>query len=652
MSDRKTYCAWHVLGRQVLKITKSKTGLNITAGVDAKNVKANRRPVKFKISENLTSSQYFEIVAAVSLAALDRLSKSDDGHAEHHLQSILCPEDFSLAGWRKEVAVRRVSLKLGFIDFLGWDAKDRLHIVETKIGSDSMLVLQGLDYWLWCTANKKELNDWLEIDSAKLPCIRFVVQLDEVGANAISIYTAAQLEALHRDIDWRFSTVIISDDQAIEIAHMNLKTIPEPHQRAGGVMPRWRYRFLSNASAAATLSGSKMAGQHQFKYPSEMLLPEAHTVYGELSAIGLTHKAALSVNSSQTFALNLLAPLSKPAWTEIARYHLQDPLARVVDDVVFEFVDDKDALCESSKRSSHRTQVDCLVSVVKGDGRKHLILIEVKLTEDGFGTCSAFDSPKNTHKDVCGIPLPFGGRPSECFQLLNHGNGQRLYDTALGEIDQKESGFGCWFRDDGNQIMRNVALAKSLVSRGDAASASMMLMAPDAHSYIWDRWRTHTSRLSGVKDFFFGELQASNVVALHDKVAQGRLIDQYAIDSTLIQARLAQKKLDQLFPDGVVRKRVNVDGSTRYVDYFARLVVSGVTDVGIEFDVPYPAGPTHEFLALGEFDAIEAPVHIALSDGGMTLSDPNGNLESQELQILKLETERQTSASPWWVAVL
>ena len=43
------------------------------------------------------------------------------------------------------------------IDFLGVDNSGHLHIVETKIGGDEMLVLQGLDYWIWAQRNLPQL---------------------------------------------------------------------------------------------------------------------------------------------------------------------------------------------------------------------------------------------------------------------------------------------------------------------------------------------------------------------------------------------------------------------------------------------------------------------------------------------------------------
>lgn len=80
-------------------------------------------------------------------------------------------------------------------------------------------------------------------------------------------------------------------------------------------------------------------------------------------------------------------------------------------------------------------------------------------------------------------------------------------------MSQAVSGGGCWFRFGGNQVMRNVALARSLVSRGATDRAVVGLCAPNGHRAIWRRWNETKQQLkvSGVK---LAELPAE-VVANH-----------------------------------------------------------------------------------------------------------------------------------------
>ncbi len=525
-TGRGSYVAWHAAGRQVMKITKNKSSLTLAAGIDSKKPIEGREPVKIKISDRLTDNEYHLILSAVTRATSDRLGGSDVGHGEHRLQSKLKPNCINLESWQREFPALRYGSSRGFIDFLGVDSKSRMHIVETKIGPDTMLVFQGLDYWLWCVANIDDVSKWFNSKSTKLPIIDFVVAPTEPGREVISIYTAAQLESLDRKIKWAFSIVAVQNpENATTLPPLQ---IPTPHRRASGTPPRWRNVFLEQAAIAAKASGAKMRGTNMFANPEEMLVPAALPIYQKLKKLGLIHNAASSVNSSQTFALNLFAPLTTVAWTQIARHCLADDRAEVTGVAQFEYVDPEDVLRESSRRSKHVTQVDCMVPVIRGDGTSHMMLIEVKLTEDGFSKCSAFDSSRNDRKHVCATPLAFGGAPGQCFQLANHDKGQRRrYDIALGDLGAQPAGFGCWFRDGGNQIMRNVALARTMIQSGKVKSASVLLMAPEQHLYIWEQWRTHTRVFSNVEGITFGDLLASQVLAQHGDDTRQRLTDQY-----------------------------------------------------------------------------------------------------------------------------
>ena len=127
----------------------------------------------------------------------------------------------------------------------------------------------------------------------------------------------------------------------------------------------------------------------------------------------------------------MLAPLTLDAWTSIARHHTQDPDAVVLELPEFEYTDPQDSLAEATTASPHATQVDCLVRARLGNGRMHALLIEVKLSEDNFSTCSAYSSERNTRRRICGQPGPFGGDPEGCFQLANHDREhRRRYDRS------------------------------------------------------------------------------------------------------------------------------------------------------------------------------------------------------------------------------
>ncbi len=216
---RSQYVAWHVAGRQVLKMSPSKTRLTIVAGVDSTKPGEWDPPAKVTLTGRADDHVQHELIASASRASAARLSGIDAGHREHRMQSALAPEELGLASdWVAECpAWRPGSNRAAYIDFLAKDPSGRVHVVETKIGADTMLVLQGLDYWLWCRANADHVNSRLQTTSRRLPAISFVVAPAKPGGEPISIYTAAQAEALHREIEWRF--VVVDDPDTADGVH-------------------------------------------------------------------------------------------------------------------------------------------------------------------------------------------------------------------------------------------------------------------------------------------------------------------------------------------------------------------------------------------------------------------------------------------------
>jgi hypothetical protein len=92
-----------------------------------------------------------------------------------------------------------------FIDFLGCDASQRLRVIETKIGHDPMVVLQGLDYWIWAMANRAELAQRFRLPvSEPQVAVDFVVSRTAGGKPAVGPYTASQSAALADDVSHTF----------------------------------------------------------------------------------------------------------------------------------------------------------------------------------------------------------------------------------------------------------------------------------------------------------------------------------------------------------------------------------------------------------------------------------------------------------------
>ncbi|MCB9382881.1 MAG: hypothetical protein H6513_19515 [Acidimicrobiaceae bacterium] len=649
---RNSYVAWHVHGRQVLKITPGKTRLTIVAGVDAQSEFHGKEPLKVTLNGPAPDHLILKLIAATALAAADRLEGVDNTHREHRLQSHLRPAQLGLRSWKREFpAWRPGSDRSAFIDFLGVDDCGRINVVETKIGPDTMLVFQGLDYWLWSRANMAKIGTALHTSNSGAPTINFVVAPKEAGGQLISPYTAAQAEALHRTIRWQFVTMNDADTaKGLEV--LAPFQLPPGAKRAGETPARWAVRLHQHAVSEATTVGIQLKHGHNYPNDDAALLPAALEAQQHLAAQGLVHDYIGHVRSSQAFALNMLAPLSNDAWTAIAQHIIGHEHCEVLEPAVFEYVDPADELGESTHASPHVTQVDCLVRVQLRGGGQHLLFIEVKLCEDSFSSCSAYASPQNPRKHICDAPLPFGGDPDGCFQLANHDREhRRRYDTALDLPTATPAGFGCWFRDGGNQVMRNTALARQLIRRGEAVSASFLLLAPDSHTTIWQQWHEHTARLAGVNLLQFRSLPASMVAALHEPATARLLCRRYMLPLDVLNISLAQRVVDERFPNGVLMTRLNSDGTERYTQRIERLPVVSATEDAFSFWTPYPAGPFVHRTHHADWTDTTGDVTIPdPEDGSRVFSAELSALtdgEQRELHDLAANLQRRR---PWWTA--
>lgn len=562
---RSQYLSWHCDGRQVLTIRPHGQGLKIVAGVDAKEPLLGAMPVVVTIDAPLTPAEQMRLVAAVARAAANRLEGVDEGHAEHLLQARLKPADLGLVDWRREYPAIRPGSKRAFIDFLGVDSRGDLHVVETKIGPDERLILQGLDYWTWTTAHAPELRRAFGLTRVPRVHLDFVVAEHRDGEGLTSMYTPAQAEALDGAIPWRFHTVTGWRDDHLSIQHAPRGVVPGALRRAGNTPPRWAHRLDTHLGAWASEHGLAMRTTHHIKDPLDNLTTTSQASYRHLATQQLLHHQIAHLRSSQAFALNLLAPLDADGWARLLQGRIPVDIEQA-EPAVFEFQDTDDHLGEATIASPHTTQTDALVRITAPQGHRHVVLIEVKLSEPAFGTCSAWASSRNDRRHICTTPGPFGGNPAGCFQLANHDReARRRYDTYLGPLEGPTGDTGCWFRE-ANQIMRNVALARVLIATGQADTATVALVAPAQHSSIWRQWRDHTAPLADVPGITFAELPAENILTEHEPDDAAMLADRYlpGDDHDEAQHRLRglQAHLDRLFPNGawIVAEDLDADG--------------------------------------------------------------------------------------------
>lgn len=151
----------------------------------------------------------------VGLYLSDRQSGQSRGYREHWMQATLARYTAQI-GWsgshrlKREFPAKRPGGGTAYIDFLRMDESGILHIIETKIGHDEMLVLQGLDYWIWAQANAQLLADHFKVHATRMVGVDYVVgpkdgkqDLARGQQAVLSPYAPAQLEALDSEIDWQ-----------------------------------------------------------------------------------------------------------------------------------------------------------------------------------------------------------------------------------------------------------------------------------------------------------------------------------------------------------------------------------------------------------------------------------------------------------------
>lgn len=218
--NRKSYVAWHCRGRQVLAIQRTGKGLSITAGVNYKKPTLDKpdhkkptldrpKPVVELVTSSITGDQLSRIRTAVEAAVRGELAGNDATNEEHRLQHALASNVglLNLREVRREFPAARPGTPRAYIDFLGLDASGGLHIIETKIGEDAMIVLQGLDYWVWVSAHIKELERYFGVPKFSSIAVDFVVGPKKKANALVDDYTITLASVLCAEVSWRFHRV-------------------------------------------------------------------------------------------------------------------------------------------------------------------------------------------------------------------------------------------------------------------------------------------------------------------------------------------------------------------------------------------------------------------------------------------------------------
>ncbi|RLV47716.1 hypothetical protein D9V37_16340 [Nocardioides mangrovicus] len=241
--QRPSYLSWHHRGLQVLKVSRTRHGLRVQAGVQYSMPRAGFEVFDQTINGPLTQDQRREIEDTIRTAKTHGSQTNTMG--EHRLQSTLRqqPEALGLVHLEREYPGYRgpgwdptgIPGRTGYIDFLGVDRRGGLHVVETKIGHDACVVLQVLDYAIWVQANHTAIRDdirtRLHLHVGPASTSLTPMHLALAGGKhspAFNAYLAGQIEALSLDTTVRVH--LVEDPQAdpIQLTSLDTRQMWEP----------------------------------------------------------------------------------------------------------------------------------------------------------------------------------------------------------------------------------------------------------------------------------------------------------------------------------------------------------------------------------------------------------------------------------------
>jgi hypothetical protein len=238
-SHRRQDRAWQCRGQRVLLIKRTKNGLRIVAGIDFGPTSGKPPALKLTISGPLQPEDLQAIQARVRQGCDERKSGIAHKADEHWLQSVLRrhPEELGLEqpvlrelpAWRPNGSEGTRQAKprgRGFVDLAGLDACGNLLLVETKLGADDLLVLQGLDYLIWAEANRDRLTSRLDAQRTIPFEISYCVGGKKGTDPSWSRHAKAQLQALAPDVLWHVQEVTNWTDDGASAERLPLRQLP------------------------------------------------------------------------------------------------------------------------------------------------------------------------------------------------------------------------------------------------------------------------------------------------------------------------------------------------------------------------------------------------------------------------------------------
>lgn len=258
----------------------------------------------------------------------------------------------------------------------------------------------------------------------------------------------------------------------------------------------------------------------------DLIHPVCRWAWDDIKSRNKLHKYAKHVRSSQSFAVNLFGGLPESGVRAILCSFF-GPIG-TVERPMLEWEDEQDRLRETVMKGQ-QTQVDVLLRGTRSTGEPVALLVEVKLTEIDFGSCSGAGDKNNDTPHLCSTPGPFGSDPLNCFKLRNGGGKERrTYDRYIpvASLPSSNTFDGCWYRTTAYQPMRNVATA-AMLQKEDGVETTVAVCAPLLHREMWSHFHKACDVLPRGS---LWPLPAELVLALHDDTTYRFLRDRYFLD--------------------------------------------------------------------------------------------------------------------------
>ena len=216
------------------------------------------------------------------------------------------------------------------------------------------------------------------------------------------------------------------------------------------------------------------------------------------------HEYAAHLLSSQAFALNLFLPFREGSQKALSERVSRTVGTRLlVEEVRFEWVPPGALLGELEGdrpgEDEPATAVDVVLWSRLEDGRRAAVLVEVKLSEDGFTKCNGRLSPGNRRRDVCDSARLFLGDPGSCYLRRPWGKrrDRRYWEIFAGSHGRVGDAFPgadldgpCPFAGNAQQPMRNLAIARALEQEGMVDAVWFVLCAHDDNPDVAGHWNS------------------------------------------------------------------------------------------------------------------------------------------------------------------